>query len=89
MRSKLLDSKTMQYQIYPLLYQEAFYEEMMERIEADTDLYNLQQYENLLKRKFPLRCVAVYQVYFHQAMASASNRKAYWSVIQVLKKLKK
>ncbi len=89
MRSKLLDSKTMQYQIYPLLYQEAFYEEMMERIEADTDLYNLQQYENLLKMKFPLRCAAVYQTYLHQAMDQASNRKAYWSVIQVLKKLKK
>lgn len=88
-RSKLLDSKTMQYQIYPLLYREALYEQMMERIEADTDLHNLQQYEDLLKKEFPLRCVAVYQVCLHHAMDCASNRKAYWSVIQVLKKLKK
>lgn len=88
-RSKLLDSKTMQYQTYPLLYHEGLYEQMMERIETHTDIHSLEQYENLLKNDFPKRCVAVYQTYLHRAMDQASNRKAYWSVIHTLKKLKK
>ena len=89
MRSKLLDSKTMQYQMYPLLYQEGLYAQMMERIEAHTDIRNLEQYESFLKKEFPQRCIAVYRTYLYQAMDRASNRKAYWSVIQILKKLKK
>lgn len=89
MRSKLLDSKTMQYQMYPLLYQEGLYAQMMTRIEAHTDIRNLEQYENLLKKEFPQRCIAVYQTYLYQAMDRACNRKAYWLVIQILKKLKK
>ena len=88
-RTKLLDSKTMQYQTLPLLCHEGLYAQMMERIEAHTDIHNLEQYESLLKKEFPQRCAAVYQAYLHQAMDRASNRKAYWSVIQVLKKLKK
>ena len=89
MRSKLLDSKTMQYQIYPLLQAEGLFEQMMMRIEANIDIHNLEQYEKHLKQEFPQRCVAVYQTYLYQAMDCASNRKAYWSVIQILKKLKK
>lgn len=89
MRSKLLDSKTMQYQMYPLLYQEGLCAQMMAQIEAHTDTHNLEQYESFLKEEFPQRCIAVYQTYLYQAMARASNRKAYWSVIQILKKLKK
>lgn len=89
MRSKLLDSKTMQYQMYPLLYQEGLYAQMMARIEAHMDIYKLEQYESLLKKEFPQQCIAVYQTYLYQAMERASNRKAYWSVIQALKKMKK
>lgn len=89
MRSKLLDSKTMQYQMYPLLYEEGLYAQMMARIEAHTDTHNLERYESLLKKEFPQRCIAVYQTYLYPAMDRASNRKAYWSVIQTLKKLKK
>lgn len=88
-RSKLLDSKTMQYQTYPLLYHEGLYEQMMERIEMHTDIHSLEQYESQLKNEFPKRCVAVYQTYLHRAMDQASNRKGYWSVIHTLKKLKK
>jgi len=62
---------------------------MMERIETHTDIHSLEQYESLLKNEFPKRCVAVYQTYLHRAMDQASNRKAYWSVIHTLKKMKK
>lgn len=89
MRSKLLNSPSMRYQIYPLLYQEGLYDQLMDRIEQHTDVHMLEQYEDLLKKEFPQRCVAVYETHLHQAMASASNRKAYWSVIQTLKKLRK
>ena len=89
MRNKLLNSQTMIYQAYPLLYQEGLYEQMMARIEAHTDIHTLERYETLLKKEYPQRCIAVYEAHLHQAMNRASNRKAYWSVIQTLKKLKK
>jgi len=41
MRSKLLDSKTMQYQIYPLLQAEGLFEQMVMRIEANIDIHSL------------------------------------------------
>lgn len=62
---------------------------MMDRIEAQGSIHALQQYENLLKQKFPQRCIRMYEVHLHKAMQQASNRRAYWSVIQTLKKLKK
>lgn len=89
MRSRLLNSKSMISQIYPLLYQESLYEQMMVCIESHTDIHTLERYETLLKKEFPQRCMAVYDTHLHQAMSRASNRKSYWSVIQILKKLKK
>lgn len=89
MRNKLLSSQSMMYQVYPFLYQEGLYEQLMVRIEAHTDIHALERYETLLKKEYPQRSVAVYEAYLHQAMDRASNRKAYWSVIQTLKKLKK
>lgn len=89
MRGKLLGSMSMQYQVYPLLQQEGLYGQLMDRIETHTDIHALERYENLLKKDFPQRCMLVYENYLHQAMNRASNRKAYWSVIQTLKKLKK
>lgn len=89
MRSKLLGSVSMQYQVYPLLQQEGLYEQLMDRIEVHADIHALERYENLLKKDFPQRCILVYETYLHQAMNRASNRKAYWSVIQTLKKLRK
>lgn len=89
MRNRLLDSKSMQYQLYPFLQQEGLYEQLMEQIEVHTDIYALERYENLLKKEFPQRCILIYEAYLYQAMSQASNRKAYWSVIQTLKKLRK
>lgn len=89
MRQKLLDSKTMVSQSCALLSKEGLYEQLMDKIEAHGFIHTLQQYEDLLMKKFPQRCMRMYEVYLHQAMQQASNRKAYWSVIQTLKKLKK
>lgn len=89
MRTKLLNSRSMLHQIYPLLYQEGLYGQLMDRIEHRTDIYALEKYEDLLKKEFPQRCVAIYKAYLHQAMDIASTRKAYCSIIQTLKKLRK
>lgn len=89
MRNRLLSSRSMIYQVYPLLYQEGLYEQLMARIEAHTDIHALERYETLLKKEYPQRSAAIYEAYLHQAMDRVSNRKAYWSVIQTLKKLKK
>lgn len=89
MRSRLLNSKTMLSQVYPLLSKEGLYGQLMDMIEARGYIHTLQQYEDLLKKEFPQRCMHIYENHLHRAMNQASNRKAYWSVIQTLKKLKK
>ena len=89
MRARLLNSASMYSQVYPLLERERMYEQLMERIEVHSDIYALERYESALKKGFAKRCMNVYVTHLHQAMRRASNRKAYWSVIQTLKKLRK
>ena len=88
-RERLLESSSMQSQIYSLMELEGMYEQIMMRIEARTDIYSLERYETILKTEFTERCRNVYLTYLRPAMGRASNRKAYWSVIQILKKLRK
>lgn len=88
-RERLLNSETMRFQTYTLLEQEQMYEELMQRIEKNTDIHALERYERLLKKSYGQRCLNVYVTHLQDAMGRAYNRKAYWSVIQTLKKVRK
>ncbi len=88
-RDRLLNSETMRFQTYTLLEQEQMYEELMQRIEKNTDIRALERYERLLKKSYGQCCLNVYVTHLQDAMGRASNRKAYWSVIQTLKKVRK
>lgn len=88
-RDRLLNSETMRFQTYTFLEQEQMYEELMRRIEKDTDVRALERYERLLKKSYGQRCLNVYVTHLQDAMGRACNRKAYWSVIQTLKKVRK
>lgn len=88
-RKQLLNSSSMRLQKYPLLKEEEMYEEMISQIEENHDIRTMEEYESLLKKKFPLRCKEIYISHLQWAMERAYNRKSYWSVIQTLKRLKK
>ena len=88
-RDRLLNSETMRFQTYTLLEQEQMYEELMQRIEKNTDIHALERYERLLKKSYGQRCLNAYVTHLQDAMGRAYNRKAYWSVIQTLKKVRK
>lgn len=88
-RDRLLNSETMRFQTYALLEQEQMYEELMQRIEKNTDIHALERYERLLKKSYGQHCLNVYVTHLQDAMGRAYNRKAYWSVIQTLKKVRK
>ena len=88
-RDRLLNSTTMRAQVYSLLEQEQMYEELMQTIEKNTDIHALERYERLLKKSYGQRCLNVYVTHLQDAMGRANNRKAYWSVIQTLKKVRK
>lgn len=88
-RGRLLNNTTMRSQIYPLLEQEQMYEELMQTIEKNADIYALERYERFLKKLYGQRCLNVYVTHLQDAMGRAYNRKAYWSVIQTLKKVRK
>ena len=88
-RGRLLNSTTMRSQIYPLLEQEQMYEELMQTIEKNADIYALERYERFLKKLYGQRCLNVYVTHLQDAMGRAYNRNAYWSVIQTLKKVRK
>lgn len=88
-RDRLLNSTTMRSQVYSLLEQEQMYEDLMQTIEKNADIYALERYERLLKKSYGQRCLNVYVTHLQDAMGRAYNRKAYWSVIQTLKKVRK
>lgn len=56
-RGRLLNSTTMRSQVYSLLEQEQMYEELMQTIEKNTDIYALERYERLLKKSYGQRCL--------------------------------
>ena len=88
-RDRLLNSTTMCSQVYSLLEQEQMYEALMQTIEKNADIHALERYKRLLKKSYGQRCLNVYVTHLQDAMGRAYNRKAYWSVIQTLKKVRK
>lgn len=77
------------YQIYyPLLEFEGMYERMLESIRKGKSVYFLDQYEKLLKKKFPEQVRDIYISYICSRAERTSDRKQYKELMYYLKKLK-
>ena len=89
MRGRLLVSPSMSRQRFPLMEQEGMYKEILEQIEAKSDFYTFTQYEHLLMKEYPRRCANLLVRYLQTLMNRASDRNAYRSLMQTLKRLLK
>lgn len=77
------------YQIrYLLMESEGLYERMIQSIQQEHSVHYLDQYEKLLKKKFPEQVRDIYASYVCEQAARVSDRKRYKELMQYLKKIK-
>ena len=74
---------------YPLMEKEGLYERLLEEIVKEKDIFNLNQYEKILKKEFPERVRDIYVQYVRKQAELASDRKRYKELVQYLKKIRK
>lgn len=86
-RDKILKSEKSYLVWMDLLVEEEMYEQLLEKIEEQGSAYILEQYEKILKKRFPKRVRDLYIKYVKASMSSVSDRKKYRELIRYLKKI--
>lgn len=74
---------------YPLMEKEGLYERLLEEIVGSGSVYNLDQYETVLKKKFPEQVRDTYVQYVRKQAEHTAGRKQYKELIRYLKKIAK
>ena len=88
-REKILKGRTGWQIKYPLLEAEKMYDRLLEEIVADGSIVLLDQYETVLKKKFPEQMREAYTTYIKKQVDVVSDRKRYKDLIKYLKKITK
>lgn len=87
-REQILNSHKSYYIQYPFMESEELYERMLECIKKESFIYRLDEYEQVLKKKFPEQVRDIYISYLHKESAKATDRKRYKELMQYLKKIR-
>lgn len=87
-REQILGSRKNFYIQYPLMEAEELYERMLESLKKELFIYRMDEYENVLKKKFPEEVRDIYISYLHKESARTTDRKRYKKLILYLKKIK-
>lgn len=87
-RDKLLSGRKGWQMKYPLLEMEGMYGRMMEEILAEDSIFQLDQYEKVLKEKFPEKVRDTYLSYVQEHAQNVSSRNQYKELVGYLKKIK-
>jgi hypothetical protein len=72
---------------YPLLEAEGMYERLLKEIVAEGSIVFLDQYEKVLKKKFPEQVRDAYTAYIKKQADVVSDRKRYKDLMKYLKKI--
>ena len=88
-REKILKGRTGWQIKYPLLEAEKMFDRLLEEIVADGSIVLLDQYETVLKKKFPEQMRDAYTTYIKKQVDIVSDRKRYKDLIKYLKKITK
>ena len=79
--------------VYRLMEAEGLYEEMLQGISQEVQnsgwISRMDEYEKILKAKYPERVRDIYAVYLRQAVGRTSSRNQYRSLMEYLRKIKK
>lgn len=89
LREKILNGRTGWQIKYPLLEAEKMYERLLKDIVADGSIFLLDQYETVLKKKFPEQVRDAYTTFIKKQADVVSDRKRYRDLIKYLKKITK
>ncbi len=87
-RERLLSEKNTWTIRYALLEKEGLYERLLEEIAASGSVSSINQYEKVLKERFPEQVRDIYVRYVKNQAEYTSDRKRYKELIQYLKKIK-
>lgn len=88
-REQILTGSTTRSIRYELMEHEGLYERLLEELAAASSICHLDQYESVLKKKFPEKVRDLYIQYLKQQAEHASDRKRYRCMMQYLKKIQK
>lgn len=88
-REKILSARTCQGIKYQLLEWEGMYEELLKKVTGSGYVFLMDQYEKLLKKKYPDQMRKAYEDYVNKVVVAVSDRKQYKNLIQYLKKISK
>jgi hypothetical protein len=86
-REAILKGKTGWQIKYPLLEEEGMYERLLKEIVAEGSIFSLDQYEKVLKKKFPEQVRDAYIAYIKKQADVVSDRKRYKELMKYLKKI--
>lgn len=89
LREKILNGRTGWQIKYPLLEAEKMYERLLKDTVADGSIFLLDQYETVLKKKFPEQVRDAYTTFIKKQADVVSDRKRYRDLIKYLKKITK
>ncbi|MCI5773380.1 MAG: SWIM zinc finger family protein [Erysipelotrichaceae bacterium] len=87
-RNQILENPKNYYIQYPLMEAEGMYERMLEIIKRKLIIYRLDEYEKVLKEKFPEQVRNIYILYLHEEAKRASDRNSYRELMRYLQKIK-
>ncbi|MBE5919599.1 MAG: hypothetical protein E7272_07110 [Pseudobutyrivibrio ruminis] len=73
------------YVVYDFFIEESKFEQLMDDIEEDTNVYILDKYLKILSKEVPERVIHIYATYIKESMEQACDRNAYRSIVKYLK----
>lgn len=87
-REQILESPKNYCIRYPFMEAEGLYERMLECMKQESFIYRLDEYEKVLKEKFPEQVRDIYISYLYKEAERTTDRKRYRELIKYLKKIR-
>ena len=87
-REQILQSRNSCSILYPFMEAEGMYERMLECMQKEPFIFNVDKYENVLKKKYPEQMRNVYISYVRKQAERTGDRKRYRELMQYLKKIR-
>ena len=88
-REQILQSRNSYSILYPFMEAEGLYGRMLECMQKESFIFNVDKYENVLKKKFPEQMRDIYISYVHKQAERTGDRKRYRELMQYLKKIRR
>ena len=87
-REQILENRKCLFIQYPLMEAEGLYERLLEALKQEVFIYRIDEYERILKEKFPEQVRDIYIMYLHKEAGKSTDRKQYRHLMKYLKKIK-